>query len=104
MAGIKSLSAIREKWNRVTPLRTTDYKLGIENPKRDWADETEAAETNYKMGVDAAHAKGLFVKGVREAGSLFVPHGGMSRTEFNMRYRSKDYDELAPGFYRIRGP
>lgn len=69
MAEIKSLSAIREKWTRVTPMRTEDYRLGIQNPKRDWADETEAAETNYKMGVDAAHAKGLFVKGVREAGT-----------------------------------
>ncbi|MBA7525259.1 hypothetical protein ES705_17410 [subsurface metagenome] len=69
MAEIKSLSAIREKWARVTPLRTEDYRLGIEHPKRDWEEETAAAVDNYKMGVDAAHAKGLFLKGVREAGS-----------------------------------
>ncbi|MBA7495710.1 hypothetical protein ES702_06299 [subsurface metagenome] len=69
MAEIRSLSAIREKWTRVTPGRTEDYKLGIRNPRRDWADETEAAATNYKMGVDAAHAKGLFVKGVAKAGT-----------------------------------
>jgi hypothetical protein len=51
MAEIKSLSAVREKWARVTPMRTEDYKLGVENPKRDWADETEAAKGNWKMGA-----------------------------------------------------
>ncbi|HUU53174.1 MAG TPA: hypothetical protein VMW44_00870 [Candidatus Bathyarchaeia archaeon] len=69
MAEIKSLAAIREKWTRVTPGRTEDYKLGIRNPKRDWATETEKAEANYKAGVDAAQAKGMFVKGVKEAGT-----------------------------------
>ena len=66
---IKSLSRIREKWGRVTPMRTEDYKLGIQNPKRDWAEETEDAEGNWKMGIDQAAAKGLFVKGVRAAGT-----------------------------------
>lgn len=69
MAEIKSLAAIKEKWTRVTPGRTEDYRLGIKNPRRDWAGETEAAAGNYKMGVDAAHAKGLFVKGVAKAGT-----------------------------------
>jgi len=69
MAEIRSLSAIREKWTRVTPGRTEDYKLGIKNPRRDWADETEASVANYKAGVDAAHAKGLFLKGVTQAGT-----------------------------------
>ena len=69
MAEIKSLSAIREKWSRVTPLRTEDYKIGIEHPKRDWADETEAAKGTWKMGVDQAASQDLFAKGVREAGT-----------------------------------
>ena len=69
MAEIKSLSAIRDKWTRVTPGRTEDYKLGIQNPKRDWAEETKEAEGNWKAGIDAAAAKGLFVKGVEKAGS-----------------------------------
>lgn len=69
MAEIKSAKDIRDKWTRVTPGRTEDYKLGIQNPKRDWATETEAAEDNWKAGVDAAQAKGLFGKGVRKAGS-----------------------------------
>ncbi|MBA7687823.1 hypothetical protein ES703_96296 [subsurface metagenome] len=69
MAEIKSLSAIRDKWTRVTPGRTEDYKLGIKNPKRDWAEETLAAKDNWKAGVDAAAAKDLFGKGVTKAGS-----------------------------------
>ena len=69
MAEIKSLAAIAEKWTRVTPQRTTDYTKGIENPRRDWESETVAAKANWKAGVDAAHTKGLFVKGVTEAGT-----------------------------------
>lgn len=69
MAEIKALGSIREKWGRVTPMRSEDYKLGVKNPKRDWADETEAAKQNWKMGVDGAAAKDLFAKGVRKAGT-----------------------------------
>ena len=69
MAEIKPLSAIGAKWTRVTPGRTEDYKLGVQNPKRDWADETAAAKDNWKAGVDAAQAKGLFEKGVAKAGT-----------------------------------
>jgi len=69
MADIKPLSAIGAKWTRVTPGRTEDYKLGIQHPKRDWAEETEAAAGNWKAGVDAAQAKGLFEKGVAKAGT-----------------------------------
>ena len=69
MAEIKPLSVIADKWTRVTPGRTEDYKLGIQNPRRDWAEETLQAEGNYKAGVDAAQAKGLFVKGVTKAGT-----------------------------------
>ena len=69
MAEIKKMSDIKEKWTRVTPGRTTDYKLGIQNPKRDWATEAVAAKENWKAGIDAAAAKGLFEKGVEKAGS-----------------------------------
>ena len=69
MAEIKALSDIRDKWTRVTPGRTEDYKLGIQSPRRDWEEETLAGVANYKAGVDAAHAKGLFAKGVSKAGT-----------------------------------
>ena len=69
MAEIKSMTAIEEKWTRVTPQRTEDYKKGIENPRRDWETETLAARDNWKAGVDAAHSKGLFSRGVSVAGT-----------------------------------
>lgn len=69
MAEIKSLSSIRDKWTRVTPGRTEDYKLGIQNPRRDWATEALAGKDNWKAGVDAAAAKDLFAKGIDKAGT-----------------------------------
>lgn len=69
MAEIKSLTAIEEKWTRVTPGRVTDYSLGIKNPKRDWETEAAAAEGRYKAGVDAAAMKGMYGKGIKGAGS-----------------------------------
>ncbi|MBA7666586.1 hypothetical protein ES703_74667 [subsurface metagenome] len=69
MAEIKSLSAIRDKWTRVTPGRTEDYKLGIQNPKRDWEAETLAGKENWKAGIDRAAAKDMFAKGVSSAGT-----------------------------------
>ena len=69
MAEIKSLAEIRDKWTRVTPGRTEDYKLGIAHPKRDWETETIAAKDNWKAGIDAAHGKGLFEKGITAAGT-----------------------------------
>jgi hypothetical protein len=69
MAEIKSMSAIRDKWTRVTPGRVDDYKLGIQNPKRDWEAETMAAKDTWKAGVDRAAANDMFAKGVAKAGS-----------------------------------
>ena len=69
MAEIRPLSQVRDKWTRVTPGRTEDYKIGVQNPRRDWQEETEAGKENWKAGVDQAHAKDLFAKGVRAAGT-----------------------------------
>jgi len=69
MAEIKSIAAIREKWMRVTPGRTEDYKIGIQNPRRDWAEEAEAGKENWKAGIDQAAAKDMFAKGIRKAGT-----------------------------------
>jgi len=69
MAEIKALSNIRDKWTRVTPMRTEDYKLGIQNPRRDWEAETMASKDNWKAGIDAAATKDLFAKGVAAAGT-----------------------------------
>lgn len=69
MAEIRALSAVRDKWTRVTPGRTEDYKIGVQNPRRDWADEALAAKENWKAGIDAAAGKDLFAKGITKAGT-----------------------------------
>lgn len=69
MAEIKSLSSIREKWTRVTPMRSEDYRLGILSPRRDWADATEAQKDTWKMAIIDAANKDLFAKGIRKAGT-----------------------------------
>lgn len=97
MAEIKSLSAIREKWTRVTPMRTEDFRLGIQNPKRDWAEETAAAKDIWKMGVDQAAAKDLFVKGVDKAGTAkWRDHAlkkGPGRFAEGVMIASSDYEK-----------
>lgn len=69
MANIKSTDRIAEKWARVTPQRTQDYTDGIENPRREWAGATAAAEDTYKAAVTNAANKGRYGKGVRAAGN-----------------------------------
>ena len=69
MAEIKSMAAITDKWTRVTPTRTEDYKSGVTNPKRDWATEATAGKTNWKAGIDAAANKDMYAKGIAAAGS-----------------------------------
>jgi len=63
MAEIKSASAIAAKWARVTPGRAEDYKTGVQNPKRDWAEETTAAKANWKAGVERGGKQGPLRKG-----------------------------------------
>ena len=79
MAEIKSLASIREKWARVTPGRTEDYTLGIQNPKRDWAEEAIAGKANWKAGIDAAAAKDMFAKGVSKAGTAKWRDGALKK-------------------------
>ena len=69
MAEIKPLSSIREKWTRVTPMRSEDYRIGVKNPRRDWAKATEAQEPTWKAAITEAAAKGMYLKGVRAAGT-----------------------------------
>jgi len=43
-------------------------------------------------------------QGVAGEALFFVLHGQISREDFNSRYGVWNTDELAPGFYRVRGP
>lgn len=69
MPEIKSASSIAEKWSRVTPQRTADYEQGVQNPKRDWAEETIAATDRQAEGIQKAIQEGRFEKGVAAAGT-----------------------------------
>ena len=66
---IKSLARIKEKWTRVTPMRSEDYKLGVQNPRRDWAGSAVAAKETHKLAMVAAAASDSFGKGVTKAGT-----------------------------------
>lgn len=68
MAEIKSAARIKEKWTRVTPLRTEDYKIGVQNPRRDWEKSAVAAKESHKAAMATASAQDAFAKGVAKAG------------------------------------
>jgi len=69
MPEIKSSQNIAEKWQRVTPQRTEDYKQGVESPRVDWAKATQQAAAAQAAGVQAAIAEKRFEKGVAKAGT-----------------------------------
>lgn len=69
MAEIRSSTEIAGKWARVTPQRTTDYRDGIQRPRRDWADAASEANDTYVQAVTQAANEGRFSAGVRNAGT-----------------------------------
>lgn len=95
MPAIRSVAEIAKKWGTVTPGRAAYYKAGVQNPKKDWANETKAAETAYEEGVQAAISRKAFGKGVDKAGtakwkdkSVTV---GVGRWPAGVRVAEKDY-------------
>ena len=69
MAEVKSLSRIKEKWTRVTPQRSEDYKLGVASPRRDWEKSAVAAKESHKAAMTTAATQDSFAKGITKAGS-----------------------------------
>lgn len=69
MPKVRSASDVANKWARVTPMRSEDYRIGVENPKRDWATATAAANDRYVQGVTTAAQAGRFAGGVKKAGT-----------------------------------
>jgi hypothetical protein len=69
MPAVKSLDRISRKWIRQSEAAAPEYKFGVENPKKDWAQATKDAEGNYKAGVIKAANEGRFGKGVAKAGT-----------------------------------
>lgn len=64
MANIRDVASIAAKWASVTPMRSADYKAGVENPKTDWKTATAAATDNWKAGVTKAATEGRFGKAI----------------------------------------
>lgn len=79
MAFIRSIDVISKKWASVTPMRTEDYRAGIENPRKDWGTSTAASEGAYEAGVTQAIAKKKFGKGVKAAGTQTWQQGAISK-------------------------
>lgn len=69
MPPVKQSGVIAQKWSRVTPQRTEDYRTGVENPRVDWAQATANAETSWREGITAAAGRQAFSAGVRSAGT-----------------------------------
>jgi len=69
MPKVRALTSVAEKWSRVTPTRSTDYKEGVENPKKDWATEAANAEDRFVRGVTEAANAGRYGMGVSKAGT-----------------------------------
>lgn len=90
MPPIKRAGDIAKKWGRVTPARADDYKLGVEDPRRDWADESEKAEPAFEAGVQAAISDKRYGKGVRRVGTA----------KWQEKARTKGADRFGPG---VRG-
>jgi hypothetical protein len=79
MAFIRSIEHIARKFATVTPGRTEDYRIGVENPRRDWATAAASAESAYEMGVTQAIAKKRFGRGVKAAGTEAWQRGAVEK-------------------------
>jgi len=56
------------RWQRNTARSGEDYIRGLRKPRRSWARETCNAQGCYKQGVDRAHSRGAYRRGVRSRG------------------------------------
>jgi len=69
MADIRDIGSIGNKWKKNAGGAAESYSAGVKDPKKDWADNTAAAEKNYESGVTAAIGRKAFGKGVKKTGT-----------------------------------
>ena len=100
---VKGISAIAEKWARVTPQRSADYEAGVTNPVRDWAKGASEANAAWKAGITEAAAKDRFVKGIAQSGTEKWKRRAMSvgpaRFSQGVQVAAPDYEK---GFAKFR--
>lgn len=68
MPQVKSAADSAQKWATRAAAASNDYKKGVANPKRSWAQATADSEDAYVAGVTEAANAGRFGKGVQAAG------------------------------------
>lgn len=76
---IKSLDTIAKKWTEVTPTRAEYYREGASGKGSAWEAGARQGEGNWKSGVAAASAAGLYGKGVSKAGASAYERGVMEK-------------------------
>jgi hypothetical protein len=63
---IKPASSSQQKYINNTGSATQSYQDGINNPRRDWAASTSAAEGTWESAVQAAVSNKTFAKGITQ--------------------------------------
>ncbi len=66
---VPSAAEIARRFVQYAPGRIGRYEEGVKNPSKDWANETEAAESNYEEGIKKAIGRKAFGKGVKKCGT-----------------------------------
>lgn len=69
MPKVRSAAEIAEKWARVTPQRSEDYRSGVKNPRVDWAAATAAAKDRWAAGIQQAIQQKRLEAGIKKAGT-----------------------------------
>ena len=69
MPAIKPLDKTTKVWSKRASASRDEYLDGVENPRKDWKDETAGAAGRYKEGLEQSFANNSFQKGVEAAGS-----------------------------------
>lgn len=79
MAAIRTIDKIAAKWAEITAQRGSQYAEGVQDPQRDWARNTVAAEPAYNAGVTAGIQRKAFSKGVNRAGTAKWQKGAVEK-------------------------
>ena len=69
MPAIKSLDKTTKIWAKRAAASRDEYLDGVQNPRKDWKDETVGATERYKEGLEQSFTNNSFAKGVEAAGS-----------------------------------
>ena len=69
MVKVKPVDKVVNKWQSRASVASGDYKDGVTNPKRDWAEATSLAADTWKKALTEAMGRNAFASGVKAAGT-----------------------------------